>query len=225
VRSYLVLAVLALMLAASEGAGQTRRAPARRPAPQPPAPPVTVAPVVKCPTPLGPGVTSKHDYCDVMSGRDPATGILVPLPPHRGPVTLTFDLHNRHIYSEERIKDNRAFARYTAVIGVLAMDNTLISRAAVQSEFRRPSDLVERIGGGAGPGGVKAVAPTGTESITITIPEEEQQVSILGEKLEIVRPDGSATYTSPGRPIAVISNVMIEYRPGPPARTTTPRRP
>ena len=28
--------------------------------------------------------------------------------------------------------------------------------------------------------------------------------------------DGSsATYASPGRPIAVINNVMIEYRPGP----------
>jgi hypothetical protein len=159
-----------------------------------------------------------------MSGRDPATGILIPLPPHRGPVTLTFDLHNRHTYSEEQIKANRAYARYTAVIGVLAMDNTLISRAAVQSEFRIPSDLVERIGGGAGPGGVKAVAPTGTESISISIPEEEQEVSILGEKLEIVRPDGSATYTSPGRPIAVISNVMIAYRPGPPARTAAPRR-
>ena len=45
------------------------------------------------------------------------------------------------------------------------MDNTLISRAVVQSEFRTAADLVDRVGGGAGPGGVKAVAPTGTESI------------------------------------------------------------
>ena len=112
-----------------------------------------------------------------MSGRDPATGILIPLPPHRGAVTLTFDLHNRHTYSEEQIKANRAYARYTAVIGVLTMDNTLISRAAVQSEFRKPTDLVERIGGGAGPGGVKAVAPTGSESITITIPESSRSAS------------------------------------------------
>ena len=102
-------------------------------------------------------------YCDVMSGRDPAGGVLISLPPHPGPVTLTFDLHNRHTYSEELVKANRAYARYTAVIGALTMDNTLISRAAVQSEFRKASDLVERIGGGAGPGGVKAVAPTGTE--------------------------------------------------------------
>ena len=93
------------------------------------------------------------------------------------------------------------------------MDNTLISRAVVQNEFRKATDLVDRIGGGAGPGGVKAVAPTGTESIVITIPESEDQVSILGEKLTYERIDGAATYTSPGRPIAVISNVMIEYRP------------
>jgi hypothetical protein len=175
-----------------------------------------VAPEIKCPTPLGIGVTSKREYCDVMSGREPAEGILVLLPPHQGPVTLTFDLHNRHTYSEEQVKANRAAARYTAVIGALTLDNTLISRAAVQSEFRKASDLVERIGGGAGPGGFKAVAPTGTEAITIAVPEVETQVSLLGEKLIVDRPDGTATYTSPGRPIAVISNVMIEYQPPPP---------
>ena len=51
------------------------------------------------------------------------------------------------------------------------MDNTLISRAVVQSEFRKAADLIDRISGGAGPGGVKAVAPTGKEAITMLIPE------------------------------------------------------
>jgi hypothetical protein len=160
----------------------------------------------------------------VLTGRNLADGILITIPPHRGDVTLTFDLHNRHTYSDEQMKDPRtAFARYTAGIGVLTMDNTLISRAAVQNEFRKASDLIERIGGGAGPAGVKAVAPTGLESVTITIPEAENEVSILGEKLTVDRADGSATYTSPGRPIAIVSNVMIEYRPAPPPRT--PARP
>ena len=98
------------------------------------------------------------------------------------------------------------------------MDNTLISRAVVQNEFRKASDLVDRVGGGAGPGGAKAVAPTGVESITVTIPEGEDRVSILGEKLTHERIDGNATYTSPGRPIAVISNVTIEFQPPPPPR-------
>ena len=56
---------------------------------------------------------------DVMTGRDPVAGILIKLPPHKGPVTLTFDLHNRHTYSEEQVKAGRAFARYTATVGVL----------------------------------------------------------------------------------------------------------
>jgi hypothetical protein len=163
-------------------------------------------------------VKTRLAFCDVMSGRDPAGGILIALPQHRGPVTLTFDLHNRHTYSEEQVKANRAFSRYTATVGVLTMDNTLISRAVVQNEFRKAADLVDRVGGGAAPGGVKAVAPTGTEAVTITIPEEEQQVSILGEKVTVERLDGTATYSSAGRPVAVISNVVIEYRPGPPPK-------
>jgi hypothetical protein len=208
---------------ASVAAAQTRRPPARRPAPLPP--PVTVAPEIACPAPLGVGVATGRSFCDVLSGRDPSSGILVPLPPHLGPVTLTFDLHNRHTYSEEQMKASRAYTRYTAIIGALTMDNTLIKRAAVQSEFRSASDLVERIGGGAGPAGVKAVAPTGTEHVTITIPEEESQVSLLGEKLVVDRPEGSATYASAGRPIAIVSNVMIEYHPSPPPRPAPAAKP
>lgn len=168
-----------------------------------------------CPAPLGVGVQTNLSFCDVLTGRDPADGIRIKLPPHRGPITLTFTLHNRHTYSEEQVKEQRAFAKYTATIGVLTMDNTLVSRAVVQNEFRSAADLVDRVGGGAGPGGVKAVAPTGSESITLTIPEREDEVSILGEKLAVERIDGDATYTQAGRPIANVSNVMIEYRPGP----------
>ena len=36
----------------------------------------------------------------------------------------------------------------------------------------------------------------------------EQGVSILGEKLSVIRVDGKDDFTTPGRPIAVISNVM-----------------
>jgi len=163
------------------------------------------------------GVKTNRRYCDVLTGRDPAAGVIISIPPHKGNVTLTFDLHNRHTYSEEQMKDKRAaFARYTAVIGVLTADNTLVSRAVVQNEFRSAKDLVDRISGGAGPAGVKAVAPTGAESITIAIPESENQVSLLGEKLIVERADGTQTFSSEGRPIAIVSNVMIEYRPAPP---------
>jgi hypothetical protein len=181
--------------------------------------------MVMCPQVLGDGVRTKRQYCDVMIGRDPAGGILITLPPHSGPLTLSFDLHNRHTYSEELVKANRAYSRYTATIGVLTMDNTLISRAIVQNEFRSQADLVDRISGGSGPGGVKAVAPTGTEPVSIVIPEEAMQVSILGEKLTVLRPDNTDSFNASGRPMAIISNVMVEYRPPRAARRPAPRRP
>ena len=214
----LTIFILSSLAFSPPASAQTRRTPPRSPTQQ------TVTPEMTCPSPLGPGVTSKLSYCDVLAGRDPSGGILITLPPHRGPVTLTLDLHNRQTYSEEQVKANRAFSQYTAVIGVLTMDNTLINRAAVQSEFRNTNDLVERIGGGAGPGGLKAVAPTGKQAVTIKIGEAEDQVSILGEKLTVTRPDGSATYSTAGRPIAVISNVRITYTPAPPKRPAA-RRP
>src|SRR5262249_1945331 len=148
----------------------------------------------------------KRSFCDVLTGRDPAGGILVKLPPHTGDATLTFDLHNRHTYSDELVKTNRAYRKYTATIGVLYMDNQLISRGVVQNEFRTPANPVDRAGGGAGPGGVKAVAPTGTEHISVMIADPAEMVSILGEKLLVVRPDSPTpdSFTAPGRPIAVI---------------------
>lgn len=222
-RVVVLLLLSYVLLGPAAADAQTRRAPARRPAATPPK---VEAPEVACPTPLGSGVTSKRSFCDVLTGRDPAAGIVITLPPHRGDVTLTFDLHNRHTYSEEQMKDQRtAFARYTAVVGALTADNTLLSRAVVQSEFRSVRDLLDRISGGAGPSGVKAVAPTGTESIRIVVPEAENQVSILGEKLIVERADGAVTYSAEGRPIAIISNVMISYRPAPAPRAKAPARP
>ena len=210
---------IALLLTASASA-QTRRPPARKPPPSPAA--KTITPDITCPTPLGIGVKTKVAFCEVMAERDPAGGVLITVPPHKGPATLTFDLHNLHTYSEEQIRAHRAFTRYTATIGVMTMDNTLLSRAVVQNEFRTATDLIDRVGGGAGPGGVKAVAPTGTEAVSIEIPEGEGQVSLLGEKLTVDRIDGSATYSQVGRPIAVVSNVMLEYRPGPPPKPAKP---
>ena len=177
----------------------------------------TVAPAeVACPSPLGAGMTSKQAYCDVLTGRDPKGGIIIKLPARRGPLTLRFNLHNRHTYSEEELKLKRAFASYVATIGVLTLDNTLLTRAVVAAEFRAPGDLVERIGGGAGPGGVKAVAPIGSEAIALDIAPDVAELSLLGEKLTVVRHDGvPGHYTAAGRPIAIISNVTVEYVPPP----------
>jgi hypothetical protein len=223
------IAILILIVAVTAHApvwAQTRRAPARAPAPALPALKTEPA-LLNCPMVLGEGVETRRMFCDVQIGRDPAAGIIVTLPPHTGPVTLRFDLHNRHTYSEELVRNKRAYHRYTATIGVLTPDNTLVSRAVVMNEFRTAADLVDRIAGGTGPGGLKAVAPTGSEPIAITISaefEKAESVSILGEKLSVLRIDGVDNFSASGRPIAVISNVMVEYRPAP-VRPAPVRRP
>jgi hypothetical protein len=61
------------------------------------------------------------------------------------------------------------------------------------------------------------VAPTGSEPVIITVAENDDQVSLLGEKLTVETMSGPpATFSQPGRPIAVVSNVMVEYRSAPP---------
>ena len=216
----LVLALLcATALAVPALDAQTKKASPKKSTRPPDTPPTRVEAELRCSSELGIGVATHRRFCDVLTGADPKEGVLVTIPPHRGPVTIGFDLHNRHTYSAELVKSKQAYRKYTATIGVLSMDNTLIERAVIQSEFRSESDLFDRIGGGAGPGGVKAVAPTGSEFIMIELPAEvEGQVSILGEKLAVMRPDSNDNFTSPGRPIATISNVMLEFVPGPPPK-------
>jgi hypothetical protein len=215
---------VALLLATGSLSAQSRGTTARRPAAAParPATPKTEPAMLMCPQPLGVGVRTMRDFCDVQIERDPLRGIVITLPPHSGPVTLTFDLHNRHLYSEDLVKSGRAYRRYTTSIGVMAMDNTLLARAAIQNEFRTAADLVDRIPG-TGVGGLKAVAPTGTESISVTIDAEEQKVSIMGEKLTELGTDGQRNeWTTLDRPIAIISNVMVQYQPPAPARRAAP---
>lgn len=200
-----------LVLAADAGA-QRRRPSPRKP---PPPPPLQMEPAeVSCPETLGTGVKTGAVFCFVLAGRDPAEGVLVTIPPHTGPATLLFDIHNRHLYSDEDVRAGRGFAKYTAVIGVLTLKGELLSRGAVQSEFRTARDLYDRVSGGGGPRGVKAVAPLGHEQVSVTIPPGLDQVSLLGEVLDATTSAGRETAT-PGRTVAIISNVRIEYRPAP----------
>lgn len=185
-----------------------RRQPARKPTPAQKIEPAQVT----CPESLGVGLKTKASYCFVLAGRDPAAGVLIDVPAHTGEATLLFDLHNRHTYSESEVKAGRGFASYTAIIGALTMKGDLLGRGAVQSEFRAVADLFERIGGGAGPGGTKAVAPLGRQEVSIPVPASVNQVSLLGEILEATTPAGPEV-ASPGRPVALVSNIRIEYTP------------
>jgi len=179
---------------------------------------------MQCPSILGNGVTTKRLYCDVLGGPEPGAGLRITLPPHAGPLTLDFTLHNRQTYSESEVKAGRAFARYTATLRLASGTGEVLGQAVVRSEFRTDKDLVERIAGGAGPGGVKAVAPTGAEPVVFTVPQGVDEVVLTGERLNIERVGGTEVITAPGRPYAVVSGVEIEYRPAPPAPPTTKRQ-
>lgn len=185
------------------------------------APALKVEPAsIQCPSELGRGVRTRLQFCDILISRQPGDGAIVTIPPHEGQAWVTFTLHNRHTFSEEEVRARRAYARYTAVVGLLTMDGELIERAAVQSEFFVEANLFDRIEGGAGPRGLKAVAPIGAEQVRIPVESDVERVSLLGEKLIVGRREANATYTIVGTPIATVSNVKVEYRP----RRTPARR-
>jgi hypothetical protein len=218
-RSTLLLAcAVALISVGLDAQTKKRRAPAPK---AKPAALKSEPAKLECPHVLGTGVATSRSFCDVLTGADPLGGAVVKLPPHKGTATLTFDLHNRHMYSADLVASGRAYTRATATIGVLTMDKTLLTRAIVQTEFRKVDDLFDRVEVGGGGTGVKAVAPIGRETVVIDVPEKLDAVSILGEKLAVTRGDGSETVTGGGRPIAVVSNVRLDYRPAPaPAKST-----
>ena len=202
--------------------------PQHKPAAKPAAKPVANAPamktdpvVISCLEPLGQGVKSARKFCDVMAGRDPAKGNQLTLPKHHGTAVLQFHLYNRQMYSAQQVQAGQAYTRATATIGVLAPDGTVLGRGVVQTEFRSGKDLFDRITGGAGPGGLKAVAPVGDEIIRVSVPEKVELVSLLGEKLVLGGVDGLQTLGAEGRPIALVSDAQIEYTP-PPAKKAAP---
>ena len=166
---------------------------------------------VTCPAPLGVGQRTALSFCDVLIARDAAEGLRIAVPPglRRRASELRFALHNRHTYSEQQVRAGTAFAHYTAVVDVYGGEGELLARAAVDSEFRTAEDLVDRVGGGAGPEGMKAVAPTGTERVIVRLPANVAEVFIVGERLTIERLDGLASFSTAGRPIAVISDVRV----------------
>ena len=168
---------------------------------------------VRCPSVLGVGVATQVPFCDIEVQHDPSLGVLVVLPPHRGDATLAFDLHNRHAYSETETLAGRAYTQYQASIAVATMEGEVIARGIVLSEFRSAGDLIDRVGGGGGPGGLKAVAPIGVERLFVTLPAGIDQVSVVGQSLEVLRVDGRDTFDTGGRPIAAMSNATLSYRP------------
>ena len=168
---------------------------------------------VRCPSVLGIGLDTDVVFCDVLLQQEAGLGSMVLLPARQGEATLSFDLHNRHTYSEEETLAGNAYASYTAEVAVATADGEVLSRLFIRSEFRSASDLVDRVSGGAGPQGVKAIAPTGTERVFVSVPSQLEEVFIVGQGLSVVRRESRDEANTLGGPVAIVSNVLIEFQP------------
>ena len=168
---------------------------------------------VLCPSVLGIGISTDVVFCDVLIQQEPGLGTIVMLPVHRGDMVLSFNLHNRHTYSEDEVRAGRAFSAYTAEVAVATKEGVVLARRFIQSEFRSSDDLVDRVVGGAGVQGVKAIAPTGTERVFVSVPAELDEVVVVGQSLGVVRLESRDDFRTMGQPVAVISDVQVEYQP------------
>ena len=188
----------------AHGAAQTR-------ATKPPASRTSTAFV--CAADLGNGVASRRRFCEVTVATVPTGSVSVTIPAHTGPATLMFDLHNRFMVPATPLDPGLAFVRQVAVAAVIKQTGDVIERAAVERDYRTPADLFDRIAGSARGAAPKAVAPGQPMPFRITIPAGVGIVGIVGARLEEWRPSGRAAFDSPGRPIAIVSNVRVDYTP------------
>jgi hypothetical protein len=167
---------------------------------------------IECVAPLGAGVKSAREFCDVLIGTTPTESVSIEIPSYTGTATLRFDLHNRFTVPAIVLPGALTFARHEALVSVIQPTGAAIAPAAVVREFRSIADLFDQIGGGAHPGGVKAVAPGPAESVRVTVPAGLTAVGIVGSRLTVLTRVNQEVFDTPGRPVAIVSNVRVEYR-------------
>lgn len=168
-------------------------------------------PSVSCAGDLGSGVKTKRQFCDVIVGADRTDSIAITVPAHKGAATLLFDLHNRFGVPQAGTVPEGIYARNEAIVAIVGPNGATIDRAAVFGEFRSPATLFDRIGGGSGPGGVKAIAPGPAEHIRVTIPAAVTSLGIVGVKVTVMTRGGVNVFDNPGFPVAVASNFFVDY--------------
>jgi hypothetical protein len=200
---------LALVMVTAAATASAQRA-AQRGA-KPAAPRVVTA--AACKADLGAGTKSGRRFCDVVITVNPAESIVMKIPAHVGPATLMFDLHNRFRVPAAETPPAQAFARHTALVGVVRPKGEIIDRAVVTSEFRNLADIFDRIGG-TGAGGLKIDAPgRRVEAVKVVIPPNLASIGIVGISLTVLTATGNEMFDTPGRPVAIVSNLRVEYTP------------
>jgi len=166
-----------------------------------------------CASDLGSGVASRRRFCDVIIASVAADSVSVTIPPHTGTATLSFDLHNRFTVPAGAIDPSQVFVRHTAVVSVIRQTGDVIGRAAVSRDYRTTADLFDRIASAVRGSTPKAEAPGAPMPSQVVIPAGISVVGIVGSRFEEWRPSGRGAFDTPGRPIAIVSNVRVDYVP------------
>jgi hypothetical protein len=167
----------------------------------------------RCAADLGTGVKTQRTFCDVLVANTPEGSVQMTIPPHTGTATLRFDLHNRFTVPAAVLPPVLTYARHEAIVSVIQPGGEVVGRAAVVREFRAVKDLFDQIGGGSRPGGIKAVAPGPAEAVRFTIPAGVSTIGLAGVRLRVLTRAGEETFEAPGRPVAIVSNLRIQYTP------------
>jgi len=165
-----------------------------------------------CAADLGAGAASKRRFCDVIVTSKAAESVAMTIPARTGAATLQFDLHNRFDVPAGAVDPVQAYVRQTAVVSVIRSTGELIERAAVRREYRTVTDLFDRIMAGRS-AAVRAVAPGQPEPVRITIPAGVTGIGIVGSLLEVANFEQRNSFDTPGRAIALVSAMRIEYTP------------
>jgi len=166
-----------------------------------------------CAADQGVGVKSKRRFCDVIIASTARESVSIALPAHSGPATLLFDLHNRFRVPPAGVDPALAFARHTGVIAVIRLTGEVIERAAVSREYRSPADLFDRLAGAGRGAPPKAIAPGQAQAVRVTIPAGVTAIGIVGTRLEEWSATGRGASDAPNRPIAMVSNLRLEFSP------------
>jgi hypothetical protein len=195
-------AVIAVVVAASVAFAGQRRGDA-----------TTIAATATCAADLGAGASSKRRFCDVVIAASASDSIVVDVPAHAGRATLLFDLHNRFTLPVATASPVEAFARHSAQVAVVGADGAIIHRAVVTREFRSAQDLFDQIAGGGRAGGMKGVGPGQPVPVAVELPAGIRSAGIVGVRLEEVTLGTTDAYDAPGRAIAIVSNLRLQYVP------------
>jgi len=199
--------LLALIIVTGAAAGlPAQRSSGAKPAAQ------KVTTAATCAAELGNGVKTDRRFCDVLIASTGAESVAMTIPAHTGTATLQFDLHNRFVVPAASAAPALAYARHSATVAVIRSTGAVIGRGGVASEFRSVQQLFDRIAGPT-PGLPKTIAPGPAEGIRVTIPAGVNAIGIVGEAVTVLDHTGETRFPTPGRPVAIVSNLRIEYRP------------